>query len=299
MGWDLKMDDFIRDYLDAKHIKKEKKIQGDQAGVLGQAIWNYIAIKYGASNISNILNLTRIMHKEDVSISNTLGISYNQFSKNWKNYYAFGKDQIAKNYEPLVKEKIIATNKKENLYFNDVAVSESGQYIAYTENSYGKISVYLRDRDTGNETRILQGGYQVEADHVDQDLPLLDFAGDNLLGIIYFKRGFLYLATYHLETGLLNEKPLTRFNQVKSFSLNQNGRLAIISGDTDGKSDLFLVSVLRNSVRRITSDIFDDIDPTFIPGTAAIVFSSNRPSDELNIADTRINLSILIYFYSI
>ena len=87
---------------------------------------------------------------------------------------------------------------------------------------------------------------------------------------------------------LLNEKPLTRFNQIKSFSLNQNGRLAIISGDTDGKSDLFLVSVLRNSVRRITSDIFDDIDPTFIPGTAAIVFSSNRPSDALNISDTSI-----------
>ena len=287
-GWDLKMDDFIRDYLDAKHIKKEKKIQGDQAGVLGQAIWNYIAIKYGASNISNILNLTRIMHKEDVSISNTLGISYKQFSKNWKNYYAFGKDQIDTNYEPLIKEKIIATNKKENLYFNDVAVSESGKYIAYTENLYGKISVYLRDRDTGNETRILQGGYQVEADHMDQDLPLLDFAGDNILGIIYFKRGFLYLASYHIETGLLNEKPLTRFNQIKSFSLNQNGRLAIISGDTDGKSDLFLVSVLRNSVRRITSDIFDDIDPTFIPGTAAIVFSSNRPSDALNISDTSI-----------
>ncbi len=169
-----------------------------------------------------------------------------------------------------------------------MAVSESGKYIAYTENLYGKISVYLRDRDTGNETRILQGGYQVEADHMDQDLPLLDFAGDNILGVIYFKRGFLYLASYHIETGLLNEKPLTRFNQIKSFSLNQNGRLAIISGDTDGKSDLFLVSVLRNSVRRITSDIFDDIDPTFIPGTAAIVFSSNRPSDALNISDTSI-----------
>ena len=287
-GWDLKMDDFIRDYLDAKYIKKEKKIQGDQAGVLGQAIWNYIAIKYGVSNISNILNLTRIMHKEDVSISNTLGISYKQFSKNWKNYYAFGDDQIDENYKPFVKDRIIATNKKENLYFNDVAVSESGKYIAYTGNAHGKVSIYLRDMDTGKKTRILQGGYQVEADHIDKDLPLLDFAGDNLLGVIYFKRGFLYLATYHLETGLLNEKPLTRFNQVKSFSLNKNGRLAILSGDTDGQSDLFLVSVLRNSVRRITSDIFDDIDPTFIPGTAAIVFSSNRPSDALNISDTSI-----------
>ena len=287
-GWDLKMDDFIRDYLDAKHIKKDKKIQGDQAGILGQAIWNYIAIKYGVSNISNILNLTRIMHKEDVSISNTLGISYKQFSKNWKNYYAVGKDQIDQIYQPLVKEKIISTNKKENIYFKDVAVSESGKYIAYTENSYGRFSVYLRDINTGNKTRVLKGGYQVEKEHIDQDLPLIDFAGDNLLGIVYFKRGFLYLSTYHLETGLFNEKPLSRFNQIKSFSLNKNGRLAIISGDTDGQSDLFLVSVLRNSVRRITSDIFDDIDPTFIPGTAAIVFSSNRPSDALNIADTSI-----------
>ena len=48
-------------------MSRKKKIQGDQAGILGQAIWNYIAIKYGVSNISNILNLTRIMHKEDVS----------------------------------------------------------------------------------------------------------------------------------------------------------------------------------------------------------------------------------------
>ena len=287
-GWDLKMDDFIRDYLDAKHIKQEKKIQGDQAGILGQAIWNYIAIKYGVSNISNILNLTRIMNKEDVSISNTLGISYKQFSKNWKSYYANGKDQIHQIYEPLVKEKIVSTNKKENIYYKDVAVSESGKYIAYTENSYGRFSVYLRDMHTGSKTRVLRGGYQVEKEHMDQDLPLIDFAGDNLLGIVYFKRGFLYLSTYHLETGLFNEKPLSRFNQVKSFSLNKNGRLAIISGDTDGQSDLFLVSVLRNSVRRITSDIFDDIDPTFIPGTAAIVFSSNRPSDALNIADTSI-----------
>ena len=160
-GWDLKMDDFIRDYLDAKRIKKEKKVQGDQAGILGQAIWNYIAIKYGVSNISNILNLTRIMHKEDVSISNTLGISYKQFSKNWKRYYAVGKDQIHQIYKPLAKEKIVATNKKENIYHKDVAVSESGKYIAYTENSYGRFSVYLRDMDTGNKTRVLKGGYQV------------------------------------------------------------------------------------------------------------------------------------------
>ena len=67
----------------------------------------------------------------------------------------------------------------------------------------------------------------------------------------------MYLSTYHLETGLFNENHFQGSTKSKAF-LNKNGRLAIISGDTDGQSDLFLVSVLRNSVRRITFDIFDD-----------------------------------------
>ena len=110
-GWDLKMDDFIRDYLDDKHVKKEKKIQGDQAGILGQAIWNYIAIKYVVSNISNIINLTRIMHKEDVSISNTLELVISQFLKIGK-LLCRRKRSNSSIYQPLVKEKIISTNKK-------------------------------------------------------------------------------------------------------------------------------------------------------------------------------------------
>ena len=146
----------------------------------------------------------------------------------------------------------------------------------------------------------MTGGYRVESRHVDYEMPLLDWAGEDLLGVIYFKRGFLYLATINMQTGVRLDKPLTRFHQIKSFSLNENGRLAILSGDVDGKSDIFLVSMRRNAIRRITSDIYDDIDPTFIPGTAAIIFSSNRSSDSLNIEDKSIeelddNFNLFLY----
>src|SRR5690606_21821407 len=49
----------------------------------------------------------------------------------------------------------------------------------------------------------------------------------------------------------------------------------------EGQNDLFLVSSRRDRVRRLTNDIYDDLDPSFVPGTNSIVFSSNRTTDTL------------------
>lgn len=68
--------------------KKIETIQGKDAETIGQSIWNYIAVRYGKDNISNILNLTRIIRTEESSITSTLGISYSRFLKEWREYYA-------------------------------------------------------------------------------------------------------------------------------------------------------------------------------------------------------------------
>lgn len=68
--------------------KKLKTLKGEDAAIVGQSIWNYIAQRYGIDNISNILNLTRIIRDEQSSITSTLGISYNRFLREWRDYYA-------------------------------------------------------------------------------------------------------------------------------------------------------------------------------------------------------------------
>lgn len=70
--------------------KKLKTLKGDDAAIVGQSIWHYIAQRYGIDNISNILNLTRIIRDEQSSITSTLGISYNRFVREWREYYANG-----------------------------------------------------------------------------------------------------------------------------------------------------------------------------------------------------------------
>lgn len=67
-----------------------KNLKGETARLVGQSIWNFIALKYGKDNISNILNLTRIIHNEQSSITSTLGVSFPKFMKDWTDFYLAG-----------------------------------------------------------------------------------------------------------------------------------------------------------------------------------------------------------------
>ncbi len=299
-GWSTDMDDHIRDYIGHQRIKKLIKIEGDEAGVVGQSIWNYIALIYGKSNISNILNLTRIIRNEKTSITSTLGVEYKSFLADWQNYYLLAEEEILEDHIDPIEEDEIYSRKSHEIAYNNVRINPSGKRLAYSINNLGKYTVYVHDRDSDKRKKILTGGIIVPGQQVDEDLPLLDWIDDERLGIVFYKRGLLYISTWNVETGAKTIRPLSRFKQIKSFAFNDNGRLAVLSGDVDGRNDLYLISMRRNAVRRITADIYDDNDPYFIPGTAAIAFSSNRTVDSLRVQDVAMedvsdNFNIYIY----
>lgn len=284
-GWSQEMDDYIRDYLARKKIKKLVKIQNEEAEIIGQSIWNYIALKYGRTNISNILNLTRIIRNEENSISSTLGISFRQFLSDWQNYYLRQKEEISEHYIAPEEENIVAGYRSKDVVINQVSINYQGDKVAYAFHKNGKYKVNVVDLQTGKEQTVLSGGYLINEQKIDYHLPLVDWQDNHTIGALLYKRGFLYLNTYNLRTGEKFQKPLERFRHVESFSFNDNGKLAIISGNVDGNNDLFLISMRRNAVKRITNDLYDDLDPVFIPGTAAIVFSSNRLEDSVDVSE--------------
>ncbi len=86
----------VNDVLLRNPDTKISNLSGPDAEIVGQSIWHYIAQRYGRDNISNILNLTRIIRTEQSSITSTLGISFNRFIGEWKNYYLKGGEQIVK-----------------------------------------------------------------------------------------------------------------------------------------------------------------------------------------------------------
>src|SRR5690606_24553493 len=75
-GWSKEMDDFVRHYLRENEKPKLHRLDPDEAGLVGQSIWNFIVERYGRRYISSILNLSRINRNEENSIANTIGVSY-------------------------------------------------------------------------------------------------------------------------------------------------------------------------------------------------------------------------------
>ncbi len=89
--WDAKKAEKLLPILNSEKINKINSFKGTEAILIGESIWNYIAIRYGTDNIANILNLTRITKYEYSSIANSLGINYGRFLREWREYYLTGK----------------------------------------------------------------------------------------------------------------------------------------------------------------------------------------------------------------
>ena len=97
-GWSTEMDSYVRDAILNKTLKKPSQTVGKESALVGQSIWNFVAEKYGKDNISNILNLTRIIRNEQTSISSTLGMPFSKVIKEWREYYAVMAENINASY---------------------------------------------------------------------------------------------------------------------------------------------------------------------------------------------------------
>ncbi|MFZ2904872.1 MAG: translocation protein TolB [Cyclobacteriaceae bacterium] len=281
-GWTAEMDDYIREIIRTKKVNRVSKLSGHEAALVGQSFWNFLAEKYGKSSISNILNYTRITRNEEKSILITLGVTYKQVLAEWHQYYSQMQQQVGQTYISPADSNHIHIRHNRTTEFTTLKISPDGRYLAYAENDRGKYSIKVRPINGGKEVTILRQGSKVISQEVDYRLPIIEWSDANTLGVIAVDRGNYTFWLYDLSTKTKLPRELDKFNNVRSISFSGNGRLAVLSADYEGENDLYLISSRRDRIRRLTNDKYDDLDPTFIPNTNKIVFSSNRVSDSLN-----------------
>ena len=282
-GWSAEMDDYIRQLMRTRKAKKITRLTGQEAALAGQSVWNFIAEKYGKSSVGNILNYTRITRNEEKSVLITLGVTFRQLMNEWYKYYSEMEGKVSQSYVFPEDSLHFPHQHNKTTVFTTIKLSPDGRYLAYAENDRGRYIVKVRALENGREKTIISGGSKVIGQRVDYRSPLISWADANTLGVVGLKNGEYVFWLYDLSTKSKLPRELDRFSNVRSINFSGNGRLAIVSADFEGRNDLFLISSRRDRVRRLTNDLYDDLDPSFIPGSNRIVFSSNRPSDTLKV----------------
>ena len=289
-GWSTEMDSYVRDAILNKTLKKPSQTVGKESALVGQSIWNFVAEKYGKDNISNILNLTRIIRNEQTSISSTLGMPFSKVIKEWREYYAVMAENINASYvNPTYDYKIEEVKFNSSNRVNKFKISPDGAFLAISKNELGRSSVEVVDLKTKRNVTILTSGYKTLNQSIDLNTPLLSWTKGGTLAVVYENQGDVILNIYNditekdLTGKFASRKFLKDFDQVQDFDVSDNGTTLILSAVSKGQNDLFLYDIARGGVQQLTNDLYDDLSPRFVGSAGKVIFTSNRLKDSLDI----------------
>lgn len=291
-GWSVDMDGFMRD-MSKQYTTGTRTAPFflRNSSLAGQSIWNYVAERYGYTTIQNILNLTRITRDVEVGISSSLNVPYKVFLKDWLTYYRELNGQpVATLVEPNQKFRQSGRNRHADV-FSQPVVSPNGQLVAYAQNEQGRYRVVVMNRDGSHRRTLSRGGHKTPDQQVETRLPVLAWRGNSQVAVAETNRGEMAL---HLRDasgrGLVQRvgdaikfsRPASLFenyDQVLSMSYAPDGKALAFSAVRNGQNDIYLLRAGSRKAEQLTNDLFDDVQPVFLPGGQSLVFSSNRYLD--------------------
>ncbi|MBT0810881.1 PD40 domain-containing protein [Litoribacter ruber] len=298
-GWSREMDDFVRHYLHNNPRPRMHRLRDEEAGLVGQSIWNFIVEKYGRRYISSILNLSRINRNEENSIANTIGINYRNFSDQWRGYYVGLNEPVLSTFKSINEDKVITTTSpRRQGSINDVKFSPDGKNLAYVQNTNGKYRVVVRDLSSGRERAVYRGGYNVDDQRPNFTSPVIAWKDTLNLAIATFRRGTSTLRLRAIDGSGQDKIFLRNLTQILDIDFNSNGRNMVLSAISNGKTEIYTLN-MRGQGRRLTNDVFDNISPVFL-NDSTIVFSSNRTDLPDSLLNERIfDISNLADYYNL
>ncbi|WP_052695333.1 PD40 domain-containing protein [Hymenobacter sp. AT01-02] len=298
-GWSVEMDDYMRTMTSEYEGTKTAPFFLRNPELAGQSIWNYIAERYGYTSIQNILNLTRITRDVEVGISSSLNVPYKVFLKDWLGYYRQLNAQPQTPFQNTDEARRVVRNNRKGVLYSQPVMSPNGQRLAYVQNDRGRYRVLVVGKDGKGRDIIHRGGYKTPDQEIETRLPVLAWRGNGQVAVAEMYKGDMTLQLRDAQGGFgsmldrlkallptfgKNASIFSVYSQVNSMSYSPDGKSLVFSGVRNGQTDLYLLRAGTRTPEKLTSDVFDDVEPAFLPGGGGIVFSSNRWLDSAGTA---------------
>jgi len=278
-GWDSETDNRVRDAFVNKRYKNLDNLEYDDAIYAGQSFWKFIGEKYGNAIIPNIIYLSKVYKNVEDGFLYGLGASIRDTYKDWRAYYAKYYSIEPGSEEMQLKE---VKKAKEQQHFTTAKVSPDGRYVAWVSNYWGKRKIWLYDTETGKNRLVFSAEPKFDQS-VDFTYPVIAWhPGGRVLTFMNESKGHVKLWFYRTDDHSLDSRDMPFFEKVMSMEYSPDGSQLLLTAVNSGMTDIYLHTIISGVNERITFDIADDREASFIKGKEnTIIFSSNRLSDKL------------------
>jgi len=277
--WSVEYDNRVRDGILSGRYNKVNNITGIDAVYAGHSLWRFIALKYGDIAITNILHMTSMSTSVDKGVSYVLGMSFKRLVEEWRKFYKEEYKEFEHNERHP--DGLLQVKFKDKVVYSQPRVGPFGKKMAYTSNDFGKYKIYLYDFQKEKKKKIFKKGTRIDT-KTDYSYPLLAWhPTGKLLAFIIERKGMPWLYMYNIGKKKMTKQIIYNVQKVTDFAYSDDGRFLVMSAVQGGQSDIFVFNIAASSFRKITDDIYTDLNPRFINRSRQIVFSSNRDNDTL------------------
>ena len=279
LGWDVNTDMFIRDAAINEYLPDVQYLNGYMAYRGGQAVFYYIAKKYGKEKIGELINALRSFGNVDAAFKQTIGLTLKEFNERWKKDIkrVYWPDiEITQDPDEYAKR---LTNKDDGDVFYNTSpeISPQGNRIAFITNRDFFFSLYIMDANTGEIiTKMAEGNTSPNFEELNILTPGLTWSPDgSKIAIAALSHGYDIVYVFDVEDEDYITLPI-KMSGIQSVSWSWDGKYLAFVGQTAKQTDVFTYNIETKEIKNLTNDIFTDKNLCWSYDGKIIYFSSDR-----------------------